>query len=66
MVVKKGKGGINWYRYRKKILEPKLLPFAKKLQQKRPSTIIQEDNAGPHSSHWQQEVFKIWEIERLF
>jgi hypothetical protein len=51
MVVKKGKGGINWYRYRKKILEPKLLPWAKKLMGKRPKTVVQEDNAGAHASH---------------
>ena len=53
IAVKKGKGGINWYYYHKEILEPKLLPFAKKLIRKNPNTIVQEDNTGPHVSYWQ-------------
>jgi len=31
-VVKKGRGGINWYRYQKEILIAKLLPFAQECQ----------------------------------
>jgi hypothetical protein len=52
-VVKNGRGGINWYRYQKEILIPKLLPFAKECQKDRPETIVQEDNAPAHKSHYQ-------------
>ena len=58
-------GGINWYYYCKKILGPKLLPWAKKLIGKRPKTIVQEDNAGAYASYWQEEVFITWEVHKL-
>jgi transposase len=49
----------------KHILKPLLLPFAKECLQKRPRTLVQEDNAPSHSSQYQQEVFDLWEISRL-
>ena len=52
-MVKNGYGGINWYRYQKEILIAKLLPFAKEYLKDRPLTIIQEDNALAHKSHYQ-------------
>ncbi len=58
-VLKKGRGGINWYRYQKKILQPLLLPFAKRLKEKRPGTLVQEDNTGAYALKYQQEVFDI-------
>ena len=64
-VLKEGKGGINWYRYQEKILKPLLLHFAKKCLEKRPRTLVQEDRAPSHASRYQQEVFDIWEIQRL-
>jgi hypothetical protein len=64
-VVKKGRGGINWYRYQKVILEALLIPFAKECQEDRPDTIIQEDGAPAHTSHYQQEVFKLADIVKL-
>jgi hypothetical protein len=64
-VLKDGKGGINWYRYQKVILEPLLLPFAKECLKERPGTLVQEDGAPSHSSQYQQEVFDTWEISRL-
>jgi hypothetical protein len=64
-VLKEGKGGINWYQYQKVILEPLLLPFAKECLKDRPSMLVQEDGAPSHSSQYQQEVFDIWEIQRL-
>jgi hypothetical protein len=64
-VLKEGKGGINWYRYQKTILECLLLPFAKECLKERPDTIVQEDGAPSHSSRYQQEVFDIWEVSRL-
>jgi hypothetical protein len=39
-VVKNGRGGINWYRYQKKILEDKLLPFAKDYEVERPGIMV--------------------------
>ncbi len=42
IVCKKGRGGINWYRYQEKILRPKLLPFAKEcIEAGRPKTVVQ-------------------------
>lgn len=50
------KGGIDFWRYQKIILNGKLLPFAKQCQIDRPSTIVQEDKAPAHDK---------WEVERL-
>jgi hypothetical protein len=51
-VVKNRRGGINWYRYQKRILIEKLLPFTRECQKDRPDTIVQEDNAPAHKSHY--------------
>ena len=58
-VLGNGKGGINWYRYQKKILEALLLPFTKKCLEKRPGTVVQEDKAPAYASRYQQEIFDI-------
>jgi hypothetical protein len=64
--VRKSKGGgIDWYRYQEVILKPLLLPFAKECMVDRLDTLVQEDGAGAHASHYQQEIFDIWEILRL-
>ena len=47
------------------ILKPILIPFTLKCKEKRPETIIQEDNAPAHSSHYQQEVFDRAGVTRL-
>ena len=47
------------------VLKPLLLPFAKKLLQKFRKVKVQEDNAGPHISIYNQKVFQIEEIQRL-
>ena len=47
------------------ILKPILIPFALKCKEKRPETIVQEDNAPVHSSHYQQEVFDRAGVTRL-
>jgi hypothetical protein len=39
-VVKKGRYRINWYRYQKHILIPKLLSFAKESKTKRKNTFV--------------------------
>ena len=64
-VLNKGKGGINWYCYQQVILKPLLLPFAKEYKKDRPKTVVQEDNAPAHASHYQQEVYTFWEVQRL-
>ena len=64
-VLEEGKGGINQYQYQMKVLKPLLLPFAKKLLQKFEKVKVQEDNARPHASIYNQKVFQIEEIQRL-
>jgi hypothetical protein len=64
-VVKKGRHGINWYRYQKHILVPKLLPFAKECKAVRKKTLVQEDNASAHASHYQQGVYNLWKIIKM-
>jgi hypothetical protein len=64
-LVRDSNGGIDWYRYRKEILEKKLIPFAKECQKERPATIVQEDKAPSHR-HWSQEtVFSLHQVTRL-
>ena len=64
-VVRKCKGGIDWYRYQKVILLPKLLPFAKECMKDRPGTIVQEDKAPCHTSKHQNIVFMDAGVLRL-
>ncbi|KAJ5160333.1 uncharacterized protein N7482_007337 [Penicillium canariense] len=59
------KGGIDWYRYQKLILIPKLLPFAKECAIQRPNTLVQEDKAPAHSHYIQQRVFDAAKVNRL-
>ena len=64
-VVKPGKGGINWYRYQKLILVEKLFLFAKKYIKDRPNTQVVENNAGPHASKYQAEVYSLFQVMRI-
>jgi hypothetical protein len=64
-ILKDGKGGINWYRHQDEVLKPHLFPFAKECQRDRPGTIVMEDGASPHGSHYSSEAYCVWEIERL-
>jgi len=59
------KGGIDWYRYQKEILLPKLFPFAKECQVDRPKTVVQEDNAPCHAHYIQQRFFDLEKVQRL-
>jgi transposase len=59
------KGGIDWYRYYRCILEKKLLPFAKECAKERPGTVVQEDNAAPHAHHHQYRVYDFWKVQKL-
>jgi hypothetical protein len=47
------------------ILNPILIPFVLKCKRVRPGTLVQEDNAPAHSSHYQQEVFDAAHVSRL-
>jgi transposase len=64
-VVKNGRGGINWYRYQQKILREKLLPFAQECKKDRPKTIVQEDNAPAHKSHYQGAVYSLFQVIKM-
>ena len=65
-LVRDGKaGGIDWYRYWKCILLPKLIPFAKECQKDRPNTVVQEDNAPSHAHRHQDTVYNIYDVIRL-
>lgn len=39
-LIRKGKGGIDWYRYWKEILLSHLIPFAQECQKERPGTVV--------------------------
>jgi transposase len=47
------------------ILNPILIPFVLKCKRVRLGTLVQEDNAPAHSSHYQQEVFDAAHVSRL-
>lgn len=62
--MKEGKGGINWYRYQEKVVKPLLIPFAKECIVERPDTVVQEDNATPHSKH-RQELYDEYRVKKM-
>jgi hypothetical protein len=64
-LVRGSKGGIDWYRYQKKILLPKLFPFAKSCDEDRPNTIVQEDKAPAHAHYYQSRIYSLHKIQRL-
>ena len=56
-------GGIDAIRYRREVLLPKLIPFAKQCG---PDFIVQEDKAPAHASHFQQTlVYDVHHVIRL-
>jgi len=57
-----GGKGIDWWRYQKVILLPKLLPFAKKCG---PDALVQEDRAPSHAHHAQARVYSAAGVQRL-
>lgn len=59
------KGGINWHRYQKEILIPKMFPFAKECALTRPGTVVQEDKAPSHNHWFQQRFFDLHDVQRL-
>ena len=49
----KGSGGVDWWRYRKHVLQPKLIPFALKH-----GLIIQQDGAPSHREKSNQQLLQ--------
>jgi transposase len=60
-----GKGGIDWYRYQKVIMVPKMIPFAKQCLVNRPNTIVQEDNAPCHAAAANSTIYQLSGIVRM-
>ena len=57
--------GIDWYRYQKKVLIPKLISFAKECQKDHPNMVVQEDKAPTHNYYAQQKVYDLYYISHL-
>ena len=54
-LVRKSKaGGIDWYRYQKEILKPKMFPFVNEIS----GGIVMEDRAAPHAHQFQGKLFE--------
>lgn len=68
-VRRKGKGGIDWWRYGRVILEGILLPFAKECQRRwginGDKCLVQEDNAPSHAHKNQATVYNRWNVQRM-
>nr|KMM66459.1 hypothetical protein CPAG_02798 [Coccidioides posadasii RMSCC 3488] len=64
-LVRRGKGGVDWYRYQKEVLLAKLFPFIKECLESRPNTVVLEDGAPAHTHFYQQELYNIHKINRL-
>lgn len=61
-LARSARGGIDWYRYQKKVLVPKLIPFAKECG---PDALVQEDKAAAHVHPAQQQVYDLHGVQRL-
>ena len=60
----RGKGkGIDWYRYQKQVLLPKLIPFAKRCGA---DFQVQEDNAPAHAHRANVTLMNMMDVIRLF
>lgn len=59
------KGGIDWLLHRKQILKPKLLPFAKELEEKRRNPVVLRDKVFSHNNKWNHELFEQCGIEKM-
>jgi hypothetical protein len=64
-LVRVSKGGIDWYRYQKEILHPKLFPFAKECEKSRPDTIVQEDKAPSHNHAFQAHFYDLAHVKKM-
>ncbi|GFF59718.1 predicted protein [Aspergillus udagawae] len=59
------KGGVDWYRYYKEVLIPKLIPFAQECAIERPNTIVLEDGAPAHRHRFQQTMYDIKGVQKI-
>lgn len=64
-IVRDSGGGIDWYRYQKYILLPKLIPFAQNCMKTRPRTAVVEDGAPSHASKQQNFIYMKASVLRL-
>lgn len=64
-LVRKGQGGTDFWRYYKKVMLSKLIPFAQTQQKIRPKTLVQEDNPPAHAHHYQARVYELNSVRRL-
>ena len=64
-LVRRSGSGVDWYRYQKDILRPKLIPYALKCHRTRPNTFVQEDNAPPHAHFYQKTVYNAFDVHRM-
>jgi len=64
-LARKGKGGIDWYRYQKEIVKKKVIPFAQEHEKEYPGTLVQEDNAPAHAHWFIEKVYNAHGIQRL-
>ena len=58
-------GGIDWWRYQTEILKPLLIPFAKKMMEIRPNTIVMEDSAPCHIAKKNKEVYSLASVKMM-
>ncbi|KAI5850573.1 hypothetical protein DFP73DRAFT_473133, partial [Morchella snyderi] len=57
--------GVDWYRYRKNILRPKLYPFYHKIRAQKGTTRLMEVRAGQHGNYLLEEVrLKVGIVQR--
>jgi hypothetical protein len=65
-LIRKGKGGVDFYRYCEEVVKPKLIPFARECSRKEDTQfIIQQDNAPAHIHHYTSRVFQKSNISQM-
>jgi hypothetical protein len=57
--------GIDFWRYSREVMVPKLIPFTLECQKTRPDTLIQEDGAPAHAHGYQGPIYKSYGVSRL-
>ena len=61
------RGGIDWYRYNRCILQPLLLPAYQKFKASHANrALLMQDGASNHISQWNRSLFMEQEIDLLF
>ena len=65
LLVRDGKGGIDWWRHREDVLKPHLIPFALQRLAKRPDTILLEDGASCHGNKANTDLLESFGILKM-